>query len=73
MTHIDSRYDDTCRSGSGEWLLSLIRDGEFPPGRAKKKSSPQLEEDGQLFEYHWYEHPGIGRVELKKKWVEERS
>jgi hypothetical protein len=31
-----------------------------------KKSSPRLEIGGEQYEYHWYEHPGIGRVELKR-------
>ena len=31
-----------------------------------KKSSPQLEIAGRSFEYHWYEHPGIGRFEVKE-------
>lgn len=38
-------------------------------GRASKwvkKSSPRIEIDGEYFELHWYEHPGIGRVELKE-------
>jgi hypothetical protein len=26
---------------------------------------------GECFEYHWYEHSGIGRVELKRKQVKE--
>jgi len=30
-----------------------------------KKSSPTIEVAGEQFEYHWYEHPGIGRVEIK--------
>ncbi len=34
-----------------------------------KKSSPRLEDEEGPFEIHWYEHPGIGRVELKKKQV----
>ncbi len=37
-------------------------------GRASKwvkKSSPQFEIAGEYFEYHWYEHPGLGRVEAK--------
>jgi hypothetical protein len=29
-----------------------------------KKSSPELEYRGQKIEYHWYEHPGIGRFEI---------
>jgi hypothetical protein len=44
-------------------------------GRASrwvKKSSPPFDLDGQLYEYHWYEHPGIGRVEIKRKEVAER-
>lgn len=32
-----------------------------------KKSSPVIEIDGELYEYHWYEHRGIGRFEIKKK------
>ena len=34
-----------------------------------KKSSRVFEIEEQRFEYHWYEHPGIGRVELKRKQV----
>jgi len=34
-----------------------------------KKSSPVFEIEGQHFEYHWYEHPGIGKFELKRKQV----
>ena len=32
-----------------------------------KKSSPEFEKHGNRFEYHWYEHPGIGKVEIKEK------
>ena len=32
-----------------------------------KKSSPVLEVNGEFYEYHWYEHHGIGRFEIKKK------
>ena len=31
-----------------------------------KKSSPQIEIEGQTIEYHWYEHSGIGRFEIKE-------
>jgi hypothetical protein len=31
-----------------------------------KKSSPQFEIAGERFEYHWYEHSGIGRFEVKE-------
>jgi hypothetical protein len=34
-----------------------------------KKSSPAFEVAGEQFEYHWYEHPGIGKVEVKRKQV----
>jgi hypothetical protein len=37
-----------------------------------KKSSPRLEDDEGAYEFHWYEHPGIGRVELKRKQVTAR-
>jgi hypothetical protein len=36
-----------------------------------KKSSPRFEFAGVSFEYHWYEHPDIGRVELKRKQVKQ--
>jgi len=31
-----------------------------------KKSSPRIEIGGEYFELHWYEHPGVGRVEVKQ-------
>ena len=34
-----------------------------------KKSSSPFEMGRHSYEYHWYEHPGIGRVELKRKRV----
>ena len=34
-----------------------------------KKSSPRFELGGHHYEYHWYEHRGIGRVELKRNRV----
>jgi hypothetical protein len=30
---------------------------------------PRFEIASEYFEYHWYEHPGIGRVEVKRKRV----
>jgi len=42
------------------------------PSKWVKKSSPLFEIAGQHFEYHWYEHPGIGKVELKRKQVNQR-
>jgi hypothetical protein len=44
-------------------------------GRASrwvKKSSPPLDESDGRHELHWYEHPGIGRVEVRRKALEER-
>jgi hypothetical protein len=35
-----------------------------------KKSSPQFEINGIMYEYHWYEHAGVGRVEVKRKQVQ---
>lgn len=35
--------------------------------RWTKKSSPPLEVDGEICELHWYEHHGIGRIEIKVK------
>lgn len=34
-----------------------------------KKSSPAFTIGEEQYEYHWYEHPGIGRVELKQRQV----
>jgi hypothetical protein len=39
------------------------------PAKWVKKSSPRFEVSGERFEYHWYEHPGIGKVEVKRKQV----
>ena len=44
-------------------------------GRASKwvkKSSPPVDVAGERFGYHWYEHPGLGRFELKRKRVSEQ-
>jgi hypothetical protein len=41
------------------------------PARWVKKSSPPLDDDEGTYEIHWYEHPGIERVELKRKSVTE--
>jgi hypothetical protein len=34
-----------------------------------KKSSPVFMHGGRKYEYHWYEHQGLGRVNVKKKSV----
>ena len=44
-------------------------------GRASKwvkKSSLPFEISGDRFEYHWYEHPRLGRFELKRKQVRQQ-
>jgi peptidoglycan/xylan/chitin deacetylase (PgdA/CDA1 family) len=44
-------------------------------GRASKwvkKSSPRVEIDGEHFELHWYEHPRLGRFEMKQVRVNKR-
>jgi hypothetical protein len=45
----------------------LVRQYGGRAARWVKKSSPEFEKSGEFFEYHWYEHPGIGKVELKEK------
>lgn len=42
--------------------------------RAKwvKKSSPVFELEGNLYEFHWYEHQGMGRFETKLKMASEK-
>lgn len=32
-----------------------------------KKSSPPFGVNGIIYEFHWYEHHGIGRVEIRQK------
>lgn len=50
-------------------LQRLISTYGGVPSKWVKKSSPRFESDGLKYEYHRYEHPGIGRVELKRKQV----
>lgn len=50
-------------------LKRLIAKYGGKPSMWTKKSSPPLEVDGELYEYHWYEHHGIGRLEIKMKKV----
>jgi len=39
------------------------------PAKWVKKSSTRFEISGEQFEFHWYEHPGVGKVEVKRKRV----
>ena len=50
-------------------LQRLVRAYGGKKSRWTKKSSPRFEMDGHVYEYHWYEHPDRGRVELKRKKV----
>lgn len=47
-------------------LERLLRNYGGNPSMWTKKSSPPVEHDGILYEYHWYEHHGIGRFEIKR-------
>ena len=51
-------------------LRRLVETYGGNPSRWTKKSGPQFEIGGLVFEYHWYEHPDVGRIELKRKRVE---
>jgi len=52
-------------------LNRLVRNYGGKPSLWTKKSSPPVEVDGILYEYHWYEHHGIGRFEIKRVKVRE--
>jgi hypothetical protein len=47
----------------------LIQDYGGKSSMWTKKSSPPVEIEGDVYEYHWYEHHGIGRFEVKMKKV----
>jgi len=42
------------------------------PSQWIKKSSPVFENEGTLYEYHWYEHHAIDRFETKLKVLTEK-
>jgi len=48
-------------------LARLLQEYGGRPAGWVKKSSPLMEIEGEMCEYHWYEHEGIGRFEVKKK------
>lgn len=50
-------------------LERLLKKYGGKPSSWVKKSSPPIEENGDLYEYHWYEHQGTGRFEIKRKKV----
>jgi len=53
-------------------LPRLIASYGGNPSKWTKRSGPLFEIGGMLFEYHWYEHPDVGRVEVKRKQVNEK-
>ncbi len=50
-------------------IKRLIQEYGGKPSMWAKKSSPPVEVCGEMYEYHWYEHHGIGRFEIKIKKV----
>lgn len=50
-------------------LRRLVETYGGSPSKWTKKSGPPFEIDGSSFEYHWYEHPDVGTVEVKRKQV----
>ncbi|GKT10582.1 hypothetical protein DSTSK_38870 [Desulforhabdus sp. TSK] len=52
-------------------LNRLLQDYGGKASMRTKKSSPPVEISGEVYEYHWYEHHGIGRFEIKIKKVGE--
>lgn len=50
-------------------LKRLLQDYGGKASAWTKKSSPPVEMGGEVYEYHWYEHHGIGKIEIKIKKV----
>jgi hypothetical protein len=50
-------------------LARLLKEHGGKSSMWTKKSCPPVEVEGELCEYHWYEHQGIGRFEIKVKTV----
>ena len=48
-------------------VLRLVRRCGGKPSQWVKKSGPPFDIADEQFEYHWYECPGVGKVELKRK------
>ena len=53
-------------------IKRLVKQYGGIPSQWMKKSSPSFEIEGEYYEFHWYEHTGIGRFEIKKKKVTEK-
>ena len=50
-------------------LQRLIAEYGGRPSKWVKKSSPIISLGDGHYEYHWYENPDVGRVEVKRKRV----
>ena len=64
----------SCIIAKGRGIRDLKRLLEDYGGKSSmwtKKSSPPVEIGGDVYEYHWYEHHGIGGFEVKIKKVRE--
>jgi hypothetical protein len=48
----------------------LVRTYGGTPVGWSKKAGPPFQMADRWYEYHWYEHRGIGRVELKRREVD---
>jgi len=51
-------------------LDRLLREYGGKPSKWTKRSSPTVMIQGLAYEYHWYEHHGIGRFEVRRKKVD---
>ncbi len=51
-------------------LQRLLLDYGGLPYKWIKKSSPSFDINGNMYEYHWYEHHGLGIFEIKRKKVD---
>ena len=52
-----------------DWLRLVETYGGLGKNWVKKSSQPFFWQD-RLIEVHWYEHHGIGRFEMKIKWLD---
>ena len=50
-------------------LKRLIEEYGGMPSKWVKKSGPPFKIEKDIYEYHWYEYHGIGRLEIKLKKV----
>ena len=52
-------------------LSRLLKEHDGKPSMWTKKSSLPVEIHGDWYKYHWYEHQGLGRFDIKRKKVED--